>query len=119
MPFQDVAICTKTEGVTGAIKDALDSALAGTEVKVVEHNAVRQGLLKQPCQRFGAYICETNDDAHVLEVYTKAFHRQAYTDKLVCVVNADPEQKKYADKDERKIFSTAADLAAYLKAKNA
>ena len=117
MPITDVVICTKTADVTGAVKAALEGALPGKEIKIVEHNQVRLGFLKTPCQRYGAYVCENGADAHVIEVYSKAFHRQAWLDKLICIVSKDAEVKKYAEKDGFPCFEEPAQLAAYLKSK--
>jgi len=117
MPISDVVVCTKTADVTGAVKSALESALAGKEVKIVEHNQVRLGFLKQPSQRYGAYVCENGNDAHVIEVYAKAFHRQAWLDKLICIVSKDDGVKKHAQKDGFPCFDEPAQLADYLKSK--
>jgi hypothetical protein len=118
MPITDVVVCTKNADLTGSVKAALEKDLAGKEIKVVEHNAVRLGFLKTPCQRYGAYVCENGDDAHVIEVYTKAFHRQAWLDKLICIVSKDADVKKYAQKDGFPCFDEPSQLADYLKSKN-
>jgi len=114
MPIHDVVVCTKTSDVTGAVKSALETALTGKEIKVAEHNQVRLGFLKQPCQRYDAYVCENGDDAHVIEVYAKVFHRQAWLDKLICIVSQDEDVKMHAKKDGFPCFDTPAHLADYL-----
>lgn len=117
MPITDVMVCCKTPELTGAIKAALEQELAGKEIKVAEHNAVRLGLLKTPTQRYGAYVCENGDDAHVIEVYAKAFHRQAWLDKLICIVSKNAEVRQFAEKDGYPCFEEPAQLASYIKSK--
>jgi hypothetical protein len=117
MPLADVVVCTKNEALTGAVKTALEGALGAPAVKVVDHNSVRLGMLKTPCQRYGAYVCENGDDAHVIEVYAKAFHRQAWQDKLICIVSTDKEVQAFAKKDGVACFEKPEELAAYLKSK--
>ena len=121
MPLTDLVVCTKTPDLTGQVKAALEAQLQGVAVKVVEHNQVRLGFLKTPCIRFGAYVCESGDDAHLIEVYTKAFHRQAWLDKLICIVSTDAgeQAKAYAKKDGFPFFGTPDELAGYLKGKHA
>lgn len=117
MPIGDVVVCTKSPDLTGAIQAALEAGLPGTALKVTEPHQVRLGFLKTPCQRYGAYVCENGDDAHVLEVYAKAFHRQAWLDKLICIVSTDGSVQDYARKDNFACFQNPAELVAYLKGK--
>lgn len=119
MPFADVVVCTKTPDVTGAVKTALEAGLPGVAIKTVEHNQVRLGFLKTPCIRYGAYVCENGGDAHILEVYGKAFHRQAWLEKWICIVSGDPAVQALAKKDGVPCFARPAEAASYLQAKNA